>query len=120
MTMMLKCFQPIPALLPAPAYRQSVTLPLQRTQSACVPRLTPWRSPLWSARIHPGNKLMSYADLAKTIDDAFEARAEIRFGMQAPVREAVEEALRLLDTGALRVAEKVDGAWQVNQWLKKA
>jgi 2,3,4,5-tetrahydropyridine-2-carboxylate N-succinyltransferase len=63
---------------------------------------------------------MSYADLAKTIDDAFEARAEIKFHTQGAVREAVEEALRLLDTGKLRVAEKVDGAWQVNQWLKKA
>ena len=63
---------------------------------------------------------MSYADLAKTIDDAFEARAEIKFHTQGAVREAVEEALRLLDTGKLRVAEKVDGTWQVNQWLKKA
>lgn len=63
---------------------------------------------------------MSYADLAKTIDDAFEARADIRFDTKGPVREAVEEALSLLDNGTLRVAEKVDGAWQVNQWLKKA
>jgi 2,3,4,5-tetrahydropyridine-2-carboxylate N-succinyltransferase len=63
---------------------------------------------------------MSYADLAKTIDEAFEARAEIKFHTQGAVREAVEEALRLLDTGKLRVAEKVDGTWQVNQWLKKA
>ena len=63
---------------------------------------------------------MSHADLAKTIDDAFEARAEIRFDTKGPVRDAVEEALRLLDTGKLRVAEKVDGTWRVNQWLKKA
>ncbi|MDB5614289.1 MAG: dapD [Devosia sp.] len=63
---------------------------------------------------------MSYADLAKTIDDAFEARAEIRFDTKGEVRDAVEEALRLLDTGVARVAEKIDGNWQVNQWLKKA
>ena len=63
---------------------------------------------------------MSYADLAKTIDDAFEARAELGFSTKGPVREAVEEALSLLDSGKARVAEKVDGAWQVNQWLKKA
>ena len=63
---------------------------------------------------------MTYADLAKTIDDAFEARAEIRFDTKGEVRDAVEEALRLLDTGEARVAEKVDGTWQVNQWLKKA
>ncbi len=27
---------------------------------------------------------------------------------------------RLLDSGTARVAEPVDGGWQVNQWLKKA
>jgi 2,3,4,5-tetrahydropyridine-2-carboxylate N-succinyltransferase len=63
---------------------------------------------------------MSFADLAKTIDDAFEARATIGFDTKGPVRDAVVEALDLLDTGKARVAEKVDGAWQVNQWLKKA
>ena len=36
------------------------------------------------------------------------------------MRDAVEAALGLLDSGEARVAEKVDGAWQVNQWLKKA
>jgi 2,3,4,5-tetrahydropyridine-2-carboxylate N-succinyltransferase len=32
----------------------------------------------------------------------------------------VQEALSLLDAGKARVAEKIDGDWQVNQWLKKA
>ena len=63
---------------------------------------------------------MSFTDLAKTIDDAFEARATIGFDTKGPVRDAVNEALNLLDSGKARVAEKVDGAWQVNQWLKKA
>jgi 2,3,4,5-tetrahydropyridine-2-carboxylate N-succinyltransferase len=37
------------------------------------------------------------------------------------VRDAVEAALELLDSGAARVAEKqADGSWTVNQWLKKA
>ncbi|WDR00662.1 2,3,4,5-tetrahydropyridine-2,6-dicarboxylate N-succinyltransferase [Devosia sp. J2-20] len=63
---------------------------------------------------------MSYTDLAKTIDDAFEARASIGFDTKGPVREAVVEALNLLDSGKARVAEKIDGSWQVNQWLKKA
>ena len=36
------------------------------------------------------------------------------------MREAVENAITLLDSGKARVAEKVDGTWQVNQWLKKA
>jgi 2,3,4,5-tetrahydropyridine-2,6-dicarboxylate N-succinyltransferase len=63
--------------------------------------------------------------LADTIDAAFERRDEIGPGTKGAVREAVEEALDLLDRGAARVAEKaVDGAspgtWRVNQWLKKA
>ncbi|HTN61493.1 MAG TPA: 2,3,4,5-tetrahydropyridine-2,6-dicarboxylate N-succinyltransferase [Devosia sp.] len=63
---------------------------------------------------------MSYDHLAQTINAAFEARAEITFGTGGAVREAVEQALGLLDNGTLRVAEKIDGQWQVNQWLKKA
>ena len=40
---------------------------------------------------------------------------------KGPVRDAVNEALDMLDSGKARVAEKgADGTWQVNQWLKKA
>ncbi|GGF37555.1 2,3,4,5-tetrahydropyridine-2,6-dicarboxylate N-succinyltransferase [Youhaiella tibetensis] len=64
---------------------------------------------------------MSYADLAATIETAFDARDTINFDTKGPVREAVVEALALLDSGKARVAEKqADGNWQVNQWLKKA
>ncbi|MDP1732369.1 MAG: 2,3,4,5-tetrahydropyridine-2,6-dicarboxylate N-succinyltransferase [Devosia sp.] len=64
---------------------------------------------------------MAYDDLAKSIDDAFEARAEIGFATKGPVRDAAEAALRLLDSGQARVAERqADGSWRVNQWLKKA
>ncbi|BAF86212.1 2,3,4,5-tetrahydropyridine-2-carboxylate N-succinyltransferase [Azorhizobium caulinodans ORS 571] len=59
--------------------------------------------------------------LQKIITDAFEARAEIGFSTAGQIREAVNEALALLDSGAARVAEPAaDGSWQVNQWLKKA
>jgi 2,3,4,5-tetrahydropyridine-2,6-dicarboxylate N-succinyltransferase len=60
------------------------------------------------------------SDLAKTIDDAFEARNDVSPATKGAVREAVDEALDLLDKGEKRVAEKLDGKWQVNQWLKKA
>ena len=36
------------------------------------------------------------------------------------MRKAVDEALTLLDAGEARVAEKRDGQWITNQWLKKA
>ncbi len=59
--------------------------------------------------------------LAQTIDDAFDKRDGITPETRGPVREAVDEALGLLDSGKLRVAEKqANGNWQVNQWLKKA
>ena len=59
--------------------------------------------------------------LAETIDAAFERREEIGPATAGVVREAVEDALDLLDRGAARVAEKAaDGSWRVNQWLKKA
>ncbi|QQR38561.1 2,3,4,5-tetrahydropyridine-2,6-dicarboxylate N-succinyltransferase [Devosia rhizoryzae] len=63
---------------------------------------------------------MSHAQLAQVIDTAFENRAEVNFGTKGEVRDAVDSALALLDRGELRVAEKIDGNWQVHQWLKKA
>jgi len=64
---------------------------------------------------------MADAALEKTINDAWESRADINLGTQGPVREAVNAALELLDSGKERVAQKsADGAWAVNQWLKKA
>ena len=64
---------------------------------------------------------MSYADLAKTIDDAFEKRNDVTPATKGAVREAVDTALDLLDRGKARVAERsANGAWTVNQWLKKA
>ena len=63
---------------------------------------------------------MSYADLEKTIEAAWEERAGISTATTGAVREAVDEALNLLDSGRTRVAEKAGETWQVNQWLKKA
>jgi 2,3,4,5-tetrahydropyridine-2-carboxylate N-succinyltransferase len=60
------------------------------------------------------------SDLAKTIDDAFEKRNDVSPTTKGPVREAVDEALDLLDSGKARVAERENGKWRVNQWLKKA
>ncbi len=63
---------------------------------------------------------MSHESLKATIDTAFEAREGINTATQGEVREAVEAALELLDSGQARVAEKTADGWQVNQWLKKA
>jgi 2,3,4,5-tetrahydropyridine-2-carboxylate N-succinyltransferase len=55
------------------------------------------------------------------IEDAFERRAEITpVNTEPHVRHAVNKAITLLDGGKARVAEKQNGTWTVNQWLKKA
>ena len=61
------------------------------------------------------------SQLENIINSAFENRAEITpANVSAEVREAVKEAINLLDSGQARVAEKSSGQWVVNQWLKKA
>ncbi|OYW46751.1 MAG: 2,3,4,5-tetrahydropyridine-2,6-dicarboxylate N-succinyltransferase [Novosphingobium sp. 12-63-9] len=59
------------------------------------------------------------AQLEAAINAAWEARDGVT-PASGDVRVVVEQALELLDSGKARAAEKVDGAWQVNQWLKKA
>jgi 2,3,4,5-tetrahydropyridine-2-carboxylate N-succinyltransferase len=63
---------------------------------------------------------MSMSDLRTAIETAWEARDSVTPATQGAVREAVEAALNLLDRGEARVAEKTNGEWVVNQWLKKA
>ncbi|MGJ8527469.1 2,3,4,5-tetrahydropyridine-2,6-dicarboxylate N-succinyltransferase [Maritalea sp.] len=64
---------------------------------------------------------MSFADLAQTIDAAFDDRDNVNLSTTGAIREAVKDALALMDDGKLRVAEKNDaGEWTVNQWAKKA
>jgi 2,3,4,5-tetrahydropyridine-2-carboxylate N-succinyltransferase len=60
------------------------------------------------------------AALRTTVEAAFEDRANISTATQGAVRTTVETALALLDRGEARVAEKIDGEWVVNDWLKKA
>lgn len=58
--------------------------------------------------------------LQSIIDAAWDARDGINAATTGEVRDAVNEALNMLDDGTARVAEPADNGWQVNQWLKKA
>ncbi len=59
--------------------------------------------------------------LQNTIETAFDNRSDITPNNVDPtIKSAILEAIELLDRGEARVAEKVDGEWVVNQWLKKA
>ncbi|MBM4192575.1 MAG: 2,3,4,5-tetrahydropyridine-2,6-dicarboxylate N-succinyltransferase [Gammaproteobacteria bacterium] len=59
--------------------------------------------------------------LRTLIETAFEQRAEINpKSISRELKVALDEALDLVDSGKARVAEKRDGRWKVNDWLKKA
>ena len=59
--------------------------------------------------------------LARVIDAAWEARDTLSTETTGEVRDAVDAAISLLDSGEARVATKeADGSWKVHQWLKKA
>jgi 2,3,4,5-tetrahydropyridine-2-carboxylate N-succinyltransferase len=60
------------------------------------------------------------SDLQPIIDAAWDDRAKVSPETKGAVRDAIEAALEGMDAGRLRVAEKNDGRWRVNQWLKKA
>src|SRR3954463_13783930 len=63
---------------------------------------------------------MDIGGLQTAIDAAWENRTKISATTKGETRDAVETALELLDRGTVRVAEKTDGKWSTNQWLKKA
>jgi 2,3,4,5-tetrahydropyridine-2-carboxylate N-succinyltransferase len=61
------------------------------------------------------------SDLKTVIEKAFENRDSLKAkSASSEIRSAIQETLNLLDSGELRVAEKIDGDWVVHQWAKKA
>ena len=63
---------------------------------------------------------MSDHPLRRAIEQLWDTRETLSASTSGADRAAVEEALGLLDTGALRVAEPGPAGWTVNEWLKKA
>ncbi|AUG51375.1 2,3,4,5-tetrahydropyridine-2,6-dicarboxylate N-succinyltransferase [Thalassospira marina] len=63
---------------------------------------------------------MDKIELEGVINVAWENRDQITSATQGETRKAVEQTLNALDSGDLRVAEKKEGGWTVNQWAKKA
>ncbi|MFA4969266.1 MAG: 2,3,4,5-tetrahydropyridine-2,6-dicarboxylate N-succinyltransferase [Sulfuritalea sp.] len=60
-------------------------------------------------------------ELQQIIEQAWEDRASLNPGsVSARIGDAVAHILGELDSGALRVAEKIDGQWTTHQWIKKA
>jgi len=63
---------------------------------------------------------MQASELQTIIEAAWEDRDNVNLNTTGKVRDAVQTALNALDDGSMRVAEKKDGDWVVNQWLKMA
>lgn len=60
------------------------------------------------------------AQLKSGIETLWENRANITTGTRGSDRCTVADTMTLLNKGQIRVAEKVDGQWVVNDWIKKA
>ena len=60
-------------------------------------------------------------ELIDIIERGFETGARMENAAElTKLKDAVADAIQMLDTGEARVAEKIDGDWHVHQWLKKA
>ncbi|MFI4869492.1 MAG: 2,3,4,5-tetrahydropyridine-2,6-dicarboxylate N-succinyltransferase [Steroidobacterales bacterium] len=64
---------------------------------------------------------MNTQELKARIEAAYERRAQLSSANVDPdTRDAITRTVNALDRGECRVAEKIDGRWQVHDWLKKA
>ena len=61
------------------------------------------------------------SNLEDLITEQFDNRAALEDNDPSKeTKDAVAEVISKLDSGDLRIAEKIDGEWVVHQWLKKA
>ncbi len=64
--------------------------------------------------------MQNTTELQNIINQSWDDRDALNTNTKGERRDAVDEALHALDSGAMRVAEKIAGQWHVNEWLKKA
>lgn len=62
-------------------------------------------------------KIVNMNNLQNIIEKAWDDRSLLA---KNETKDAIREVVRLLDKGEIRIAEKLDGQWIVNEWLKKA
>ena len=63
---------------------------------------------------------MNFESFEKIINDAWENKEQINQQSDKEIINAISETIELLDNGKIRVAEKKNEQWKVNQWIKKA
>ena len=62
---------------------------------------------------------MNLEKIEKQVNEAFDSKDKINTSDKA-LNDLIKNTIDLLDQGKIRVAEKKDGSWKVNQWIKKA
>ena len=65
-------------------------------------------------------KKMDLEQLKKIIETNFEKIDEINTTTKGELPDAINEVINLLDSGQIRVAEKINNEWVTNQWIKQA
>ena len=63
---------------------------------------------------------MKIEELENIINEAFEKKQALSEKSDKKILDAINETIELTDKGNVRVAEKKNGQWSVNQWVKKA
>ena len=63
---------------------------------------------------------MKLNELEKIINDSFENKDKVNTNSEKSIINAINETIELADQGKIRVAEKKNGSWEINQWIKKA
>ena len=63
---------------------------------------------------------MKLDKLENIISDSFEIKEKVGPKSDKKLIKAINETIDLVDSGKIRVANKVNGSWVVNQWIKKA
>ena len=63
---------------------------------------------------------MKIDELEKIINQAFDDKQNISEKSDKKILDAINETIELTDKGIVRVANKNNNSWNVNQWVKKA
>ena len=63
---------------------------------------------------------MNTDNFEKIIDEAWNNKNQVNSKSNKKIINAIGKTIDLLDSGKIRVAEKKNNQWHVNQWIKKA
>ena len=63
---------------------------------------------------------MNFGRLENIVNESFENKEKVGPKSDKKLVKAINETINLVDSGKIRVANKQNGNWIVNQWIKKA